>query len=91
MPLDTTLEKDFCALLQSAVQDDPNDISAGIPDHAIDAGIEAWEAANNDLANYVSGETKDWDEGMIVAAIFKAVGRALLEAPSSQSATLDAS
>lgn len=48
-------------------------ICSGIPDEAVEAGIAAWDKANNDLANYVSGVTPDWDEGMIVCAIYKAM------------------
>jgi hypothetical protein len=64
--------------LVDALVDDPNWIAAGVPDEAIEAGEQAWEKARHDLENYVSGETSDWDEGMIVAAIFKAVGRTIL-------------
>src|SRR3546814_5660173 len=35
------------------------------------------------MANYVSGETTDWDNGMIVAAIFKAVARSILASPAN--------
>src|SRR3546814_4655301 len=35
------------------------------------------------MANYGSGETTDWDNGMIVAAIFKAVARSILASPAN--------
>src|SRR3546814_10959619 len=35
------------------------------------------------MANYVSGETTDWDNVMIVAAIFKAVARSILASPAN--------
>lgn len=69
---------DRMAEMEGALRDDPNDVTAGLSDEAIQAGIAAWDAAKHDMENYVSGETADWDEGMIVAAIFKAVGRAAL-------------
>ena len=64
--------------LAACLVDDPNWIAAGIPDEAIEAGIAAWQAAETDMENYRSGITPDWDEGMIVAAIFKAVARTAL-------------
>ena len=48
-------------------------ICSGIPDEAVEAGIAAWDKAKHDLENYTSGETADWDEGMIVCAIYKAM------------------
>lgn len=61
-----------------ALTDDPDWIGAGIPDEAIEAGLAAWQAADAEMNNYVSGVSTDWDDGMIVAAIFKAVARAAL-------------
>jgi hypothetical protein len=78
--VDTALaakEADLAAV-KAMLVDDPNWIAAGIPDHVIEAGMEAQDKAQNDLANYVSGVTPDWDEGMICAAIFKAMLRAAL-------------
>jgi len=57
---------------------DPDWVCAGISDEAIEAGMEVFRQVDRDNENYVAGETTDWDEGMIVGAIFKAVGRALL-------------
>lgn len=65
-------------VLNEVVKNDPGNICVGVPDAAIWAGIEAWDAAKHDMENYVSGETADWDEGMIVAAIFKAVIHAII-------------
>jgi len=63
------------AALQAKLEamDAEPDITAGIPEEAIWAGIAAWDKAKHDLENYVSGVTPDWDEGMIVAAIYKAM------------------
>ena len=72
----STLLDEIKARVRGLLVDDPNWIEAGVPDAAIEAGIAAWDQAKHDMENYVSGETADWDEGMIVAAIFKAVGRA---------------
>lgn len=69
----------------AAMTDDPNWVCAGIPDIVIDAGVAAWDAAEEDMKpeNYIAGETADWDEGMIVAAIFKAMARALTSESST--------
>jgi len=47
-------------------------ICDGIPDAAIEAGCAAW---------YVSGVSTDWDEGMIVAAIYKAMREVIEHLP----------
>jgi hypothetical protein len=44
-----------------------------LPDGVVYAGIAAKEKADHDLENYVSGETIDWDTGMICVAIFRAM------------------
>src|SRR3546814_4407554 len=54
------------ARLRSALQHDPDDIAAGVPEGAIEPGIDAWEDANRDMANYVPGDTTDWDNGLVV-------------------------
>lgn len=69
------------ALFDAALVDDPGDICAGISEDAIWAGVEAWQQADREMNEYVSGVSTDWDEGMIVAAIFKAVARAILSTP----------
>lgn len=55
--------------------------ASGIPDEAIEAGIEAWQAANHEMTarelSTTPEDMRDWDDGMIVAAIFKAVTRAM--------------
>lgn len=70
-------------LRAAALTDDPDRVCAGIPDHAIEAGIEAWKAAESDIELRARCENPedvtDWDEGMIVAAIFKAIGTALAQ------------
>jgi hypothetical protein len=63
-----------------AALDAPHWICSGIPDEAVEAGIAAWDKAKHDLENYTSGETADWDEGMIVCAIYKAMAP-LIPAP----------
>lgn len=67
------------ALTPSALS--ANWIASGIPDDAIAAGIEAWRAADVAMkAREQSANPEDmtdWDEGMIVAAIFKAVSGAM--------------
>ena len=57
----------------AALDTEPDWIGSGIPDEAVEAGIAAWDKAKHDLENYTSGETADWDEGMIVCAIYKAM------------------
>lgn len=64
--------------LEAMLVDDPNDASAGVPEAVIEAGIAVQDRANEDHRNYVSGETTDWDEGMLAAAIFKAMLRSAL-------------
>lgn len=72
-------ERIRAALTPSALSSDW--IASGIPDDAIEAGIEAWRAADVEMeAREKSANPEDmtdWDEGMIVAAIFKAVSRAM--------------
>lgn len=66
------------AIVEKLLTDDPNWIAAGISDEVIQAGVDAWDQANADMENYVSGETTDWDVGMVAAAIFKAMLRKAL-------------
>jgi hypothetical protein len=51
-----------------------------LSDAVVEAGMAAKESADHDLANYVSGETIDWDTGMICVAIFQAMLKAYLAA-----------
>jgi hypothetical protein len=53
--------------------DDGKFIASGLSDDVVEAGLAAWDKAEDDMENYISGVTTDWDEGMIVAAIFKAM------------------
>jgi hypothetical protein len=76
LPLFTRPLADHRALVEALV-DDPNWICAGIADDVIEAGMLAWDAANTDMARETP--ERDWDEGMIVAAIFKAMLRAALK------------
>lgn len=46
---------------------------SALPEAMIEAGEEALERAQNDLTNYVSGETADWDTGMIAVAVYRAM------------------
>lgn len=70
--------------LRDALANDNAWVCAGIPDEAIEAGIAAWRAADVAMEEREHAaepeDMTDWDEGMIVAAIFKAVGRSLLSA-----------
>lgn len=65
-------------LFAAVTAEDPDWMCAGLSDEVIAAGEAAWDRADDDLNNYVPGETKDWDRGMMVAAIFKAMGRKVL-------------
>lgn len=65
-------------IVRMAMTHDPDWIPAGIPDDATHAGMEVFRQVERDNENYVAGENTDWDEGMMVAAIFKAVVRAAL-------------
>lgn len=75
------IRSDRLAAIEEMIVDDPDWIAEGISDEAIDAGIDVWDQAKHDMRdeNYIPGKTTDWDEGMIVAAIFKAVCRKGLE------------
>lgn len=44
-----------------------------LPDKMIEAGEEALDRVQHDLANYVSGETIDWDNGMAAVAVYRAM------------------
>jgi len=61
------------AELVAILVDDPDDVSAGVPEHLIEAGMSVLEQADDDMRNYVAGETTDWDYGMEAAAVFKAM------------------
>lgn len=61
------------AELEAIARDAPEYVCSGIPDSVIEAGVDAWGKAQNDMANYKPGITTDWDEGMIAAAMFRAM------------------
>lgn len=65
-------------LVMAVEAEKPDWVCWGLSDAAIEAGMEVFRRVERDTENYVAGETTDWDEGMIVAAIFKAVGRTIL-------------
>jgi hypothetical protein len=44
-----------------------------IPEPMVFAGIYAVERALDDMNNYVSGKTIDWDSGMIAVAVYRAM------------------
>ncbi|WP_257556498.1 hypothetical protein [Sphingobium sp. CFD-2] len=56
-------------------------ICAGIPDEVIEAGCDAWDRARQEMEDREASDQpeayRDWDDGMIVAAIFKAMSAAL--------------
>lgn len=52
-----------------------------LPEAMIWAGIEVQEQVDRDNANYVAGETIDWDQGMIAVAIYRAM---LASAPKAE-------
>ena len=44
-----------------------------ISEQALRAGMAVLDQVDRDNANYVAGETIDWDQGMIVVAIYRAI------------------
>jgi hypothetical protein len=44
-----------------------------LPESMIDAGIEVYDRISMDLKDYISGLTTDWDSGMAVVAIYRAM------------------
>ena len=51
----------------------PNFSDSTLPEEMIYAGIAVFDQVDADNANYVAGETTDWDQGMIVVAIYRAM------------------
>ena len=47
--------------------------NSDLPDYMIEAGGDALDQAYLDLQNYKSDETIDWDSGMIVVAVYRAM------------------
>lgn len=68
--------------MRGLLADDPDNICTGIPDAAIEAGVAAWDNAREEMQAREQAldpeNHNDWDEGMVVAAIFKAIARAAL-------------
>lgn len=59
----------------------PNFSDSTLPIEMIHAGSDAIDRATDDMANYVSGETIDWDSGMMAVAVYRAM---LAAAPSPE-------
>lgn len=74
-------------LVEAALTGDAEDICAGISDEAIEAGIAAWDNARQEMEAREQAldpeNHRDWDEGMIVAAIFKAVSLSAIKGDKS--------
>lgn len=49
-----------------------------LPEDMIHAGAAAIDKASDDLVNYVSGETVDWDSGMIAVAVWRSMSQAYI-------------
>lgn len=54
---------------------------SALPHEMIEAGIRVQEQVNDDNCNYISGETTDWDCGMVAVAIYQDM---LAAAPAKQ-------
>ena len=61
------------ARLRSYLPENPEDVTAGIPDHIVEAGMQVRDRVNADHDNYTPGVTTDWDEGMVAIATFRAM------------------
>lgn len=73
--------------------DDPKRSFAdpAIPFGMVAAGIDAYERAKDEMKHYKAGKTIDWDAGMIVVAIYRAmVGASPDRQPASAASLLDA-
>jgi hypothetical protein len=58
------------------IDDDRLPLSDGLLDaDVVQAGIEQLERVDRDMANYVAGETIDWDHGMTAVAVYRAMTR----------------
>ena len=68
------------ALRLVPVDTGPNFSDSSLPLDMIYAGADAIDRATDDMANYVSGETIDWDSGMMAVAVYRAM---LAAAPAS--------
>lgn len=64
------------------VDDDTRPFSDSLlPAAMIMAGLAALDRVDDDLANYVSGKTIDWDNGMVASAVYRTMTRAMRERP----------
>ena len=52
-----------------------------LTDAMVHAGMDVFDRVRTDLANYVPGETIDWDDGMKAVAVYRAMTRAALARP----------
>jgi hypothetical protein len=52
---------------------------SNLVDTMIGAGIDVLERVDHDNANYVSGVTTDWDQGMVAVAVYRAMTRSSRE------------
>ncbi len=68
------------ALRLVPVDTGPNFSDSSLPLTMIHAGADAIDRATDDMANYVSGETIDWDSGMMAVAVYRSM---LAAAPAS--------
>ena len=64
----------------------PNFSDSTLPEEMIYAGIAVFDQVDADNANYVAGETTDWDQGMIVVAIYRAM---LAASPQGEGSSAD--
>lgn len=72
------------------VDDDKRSFSdPAIPDEMVYAGADAIDKAEDDLNNYVAGETIDWDAGMIAVAVYRAMIAAAPQPPAQAVAHAD--
>ena len=51
----------------------PNFSDSTLPLAMIEAGMAVQDQVADDNANYVAGETTDWDQGMVAVAIYRAM------------------
>ncbi|MFG1304218.1 hypothetical protein V5F34_08765 [Xanthobacter autotrophicus] len=63
---------------------------SALPIAMIHAGMEAYDRAQEDLENYEAGKTIDWDTGMIVVSIFRAMTDGFSTPPTAPAAARSA-
>lgn len=64
--------------------------NSALPVEMIHAGMDALEKVDEDNANYVAGETTDWDNGMVAVAVYRAMLSASPSPPALDGAERDA-